>query len=335
MNNPGAFERFVSLLSALIAIIAALLSAVKWLSDGNPSGLVWLYKALPAIILSLEAAVVCSFLILAILATPKTSNANRELATASRAVVQFQQVWVYLWACWAVFWALLAAKQWIQLFTQPSDVVKHVLDGLFTLGSDAANLLNSLGLFICFVILFEITVQENGTDEDASVSGTSHHSVYKQAWTVGYAFIAVFIIAEGCSLLLISDGASSGALPAATAVQACNCPGTTVFKWITSLIGGTALALFVGRLESKYLGTPLSILALLYLYAVMQPAYNYFDQKNWYVDVFATAFLIAKFVMFFWVRAQIKNGRLLYYMTMLRPIVKDGKKDWDNFVRGL
>ena len=46
-----------------------------------------------------------------------------------------------------------------------------------------------------------------------------------------------------------------------------------VFSWFSGILSATAMALYVGRLDSKYLGTPSWVLVMLYIYASIQPLY--------------------------------------------------------------
>lgn len=94
------------------------------------------------------------------------------------------------------------------------------------------------------------------------------------------------------------------------------------FDTFYGLFAGTALALFVGRLESKLIGTSLPVVVLLYAYAILQLGYpfvsepdlKYAPQLLWFTSID----LLLQILLFWHVRTLIVNRSLTCYMLQFR-----------------
>jgi hypothetical protein len=89
------------------------------------------------------------------------------------------------------------------------------------------------------------------------------------------------------------------------------------FGFAESLFGGIAMAMLYSRLESRRLGAPPWLMALLFTYAVIQlpgnmPVVSTLDQIR--ASLLFTLYLIAKVLFYFYVRWLFNSGLLFYYI---------------------
>jgi hypothetical protein len=76
---------------------------------------------------------------------------------------------------------------------------------------------------------------------------------------------------------------------------------------------GIAMALFVGRLESKFIGAPLALIFALYCYAVMQASWGAFETSPILMVVMTTVALGLKGILYLMVFWLYDSGLLLHY----------------------
>lgn len=95
---------------------------------------------------------------------------------------------------------------------------------------------------------------------------------------------------------------------------------------INGIFGGVTMALLVGRLESKFIASPIWILALLYAYAVLQGTYSIVakfqndDTKQLAFVLIINAAFVLKLVFYWHIRNIITSGRLVQYMRSYRAL---------------
>ena len=98
----------------------------------------------------------------------------------------------------------------------------------------------------------------------------------------------------------------------------------SALHWIDALIAcgsGVVMALVVGRLGSKFIDPGTGVLAILYLYAVIQPLAIYFSEKPNARLYATTAALFLKaflWLVFYWT---FTDGKLWVYVTALRNLL--------------
>ena len=109
-----------------------------------------------------------------------------------------------------------------------------------------------------------------------------------------------------------------------------------LFMIVSGLAVGVALALLVGRFESKYIGTPPRILVFLYVYSVMQATYGLFNtdllKSEYAAHNFRTAIsiiaLALKVLLFAWVSWVMTQGRLTVYLENTSSLAKEIPGKW-------
>jgi hypothetical protein len=89
-------------------------------------------------------------------------------------------------------------------------------------------------------------------------------------------------------------------------------------NWLTGFAGGVALALVVGRLESKLINTPILLIVALYFYAVIQGAMGSFRGAEDVKHTLLSLALPLKCLLLVCVAWFTDSGKLFSYMTDVR-----------------
>jgi hypothetical protein len=217
---------------------------------------------------------------------PLVDPTNYDDAEAARL---FHRYWCGLFGTWVLlyvllFWARLGAP------VQPGLPRYGVTEALVQF---LANL-NTLFLVLCFVVLRD--PPSTAPDRPAGPRRV------REVRVIGGAMLAAVTLAE------------------------CACTWREwreqilYFRLIGGAAGGVALALLVGRLESKALSAPVLVIVLLYLYAVLQGAMTAIDNSP---DLEQAAFLLAlplKCVLFLFINWVLGSGRLMTYIRRVREL---------------
>src|ERR1700674_162939 len=98
-----------------------------------------------------------------------------------------------------------------------------------------------------------------------------------------------------------------------------SCHNLAIFRWLAAIAGGVAIAMFVGRLESRRFDAALWVISLLYFYAVAQTG-DLFENGQIFENVVFALLLILKLLLFFFVMWPLQSGRMLYYIFALSEI---------------
>lgn len=90
-----------------------------------------------------------------------------------------------------------------------------------------------------------------------------------------------------------------------------------IFDWTTALFGGVSMAMLYSRLESRKLGAPGWLVAILFAYAVLQGADTLPDvslPQKIIASLVFTGYLIAKVLFYFYVLWLLQSGLLLFFI---------------------
>jgi hypothetical protein len=176
---------------------------------------------------------------------------------------QFSFNWLLMWFAWLALYIWLFARA----FLPPSDFFDSV--------TDVFNILSGFAIWRCFFVLRLPSVNLPNTPENDPPRDRPYRQALKIAGTVGFV----------CACF----GPADRFLQLGHVGLAC-----------VGLYGGLALASLVGRLGSHYIGMPLWTLLLLYLYAMLQLFYSFFDILShlWMWVIFG-AVLVLKIVLGF------------------------------------
>lgn len=243
-------------------------------------------------------------------------------STATAAVVQFYFWWKFLWVSWLMLYlgmaALAVAGHW-----QGEKALSY--------GSLAITLLLNLNTFAMGALYLLMTNSTIPADASAGLTRSRPGTVRARSFLTslftlpqGQADTSVRVVCTGLTGFLLWG---SLALVLFTVLEAACAKFSggylIVFKWVSGIVAGLVFALFVGRLDSKPLDTPSWMLALLYLYAVIQPGYAAFDSLFGWL-VLTNLALYLKCLLFLHVSRRLESGAMLYYMYTIREFIEQG-----------
>ncbi len=239
---------------------------------------------------------------------PATAGeADPRLRLASQAAVDLRRYWGAVWTFWLFLYLGLAVTTAAGLMpvagATPGDATRWALVVL--------NLLQNGGtvlLLLCYEVMARPTLEDDLSRRQLLPT---------EAWL---AF----------ALLLSLMEAATAAFALAWQVQ-------QWFGWVSGFAQGTALALLVGRLDSKYIETPTPVVAALYLYAAIQGAWPVFRWHYELMLILTFAALVLKCLLFLLLSWLFESRIAVYYLARLRQLdagVGDDRREFLRRVRG-
>jgi DNA-binding winged helix-turn-helix (wHTH) protein len=220
----------------------------------------------------------------------------------------FRVCWQILLIIWVFLYALLAFK-----------TKDNYLLGLFT---TFFNNLNTLLLAICF---YTFNTLEKGIKELRESS----------FWIVGFVLIVLLALAEWVALH--NSSSIYGIIKPILGEEMMSAEDeiSWFFRVISGLGGAIALALFIGRLQSKFFNPAPKFTVIFYSYIAIQPLFVFFDDKSVKMQ-FVTAIVIhiavaLKYFLFLYLFWAFETGRLLFYLVRVRQTNIEVEEEWQNF----
>jgi DNA-binding winged helix-turn-helix (wHTH) protein/predicted small integral membrane protein len=210
--------------------------------------------------------------------------------------------WRSLLGLWVLLYLFLVVYFGVESL-QLSNILSASSDR-FTLNANLSatlfNYLNTLAIIYCFILLNK---QGQGADEE----------------NANYRYLILTTILCGLTIL--------GHLFFGHIKNVSN--GLDLF---TGIIAGTAMALFVGRLQSKFLGARPWLLIFLYSYTALQPLYFYLTTSavpDVLIVLLMNFYLILKCLLYLYMAWTFESTRLLFYLVEIREKHKDIESDWE------
>ena len=90
----------------------------------------------------------------------------------------------------------------------------------------------------------------------------------------------------------------------------------------SGVAGAIAMALLVGRLQSKFLGPRLWLLIVLYSYTAIQPLFLYLEKNDIWAVALIDFALILKCLLYLYTAWLFQSGDLLFYFARVRRIYR-------------
>jgi hypothetical protein len=223
------------------------------------------------------------------------------LPRAARAAKRFGDLWSYTWLCWAVVYFGFALSAQYQLWYPKAKL--WYTDPI----NDFLNNIQTIFFLMCYRELRYPTDEERRNPLFALLS------------------VPVFLVIVELVLLLPDNPAHSSLGE----------PLRVFLSWATGFAGGAAIALLVGRLESKFIDPPSWLTYLLYVYAAIQGAHIVLN-KDLYATLVLTSFaFFSKVVFFLFIAWILQSGVLLYYFTEIKRIHLDAPTERRTFLARL
>jgi hypothetical protein len=199
--------------------------------------------------------------------------------------------------CWIFLWATWFFLYLVWWAAPPSQTQAI---NIFTVVGDTLNMLTASAFFLCYYVM------------------TRHTAPPPK---IGFLTLAFFTTA-GFMLIGLVGLLYQGQPPSVL----------DPFHWLSGLVSGIAMALFVGRLESGLMRiTPILIVAY-YAYAIIQFSYPALPKEPW-VFLFMTSFALVLKILLFWeLRKILSDGTIYWYMLEYRKDLEVGKVDKQQFL---
>jgi Serine/threonine protein kinase len=216
-----------------------------------------------------------------------------------------------------IFVGLLFA--WFSLYLCALWMLHYEWDFLTALFTQTNNL-NTLCIWLCFRILNEPITTENKSQDDKGI-------VIKESLK-GQIGLLITLFVLMAFWFILEHSFAANFTDRAELVH-------KISKLISGSFGGVAMALFVGRFQSKFLKSPDWLIITLYLYTVIQTLFIFFGDKSvegegWTaLIIHAALFLKCLLILYmFWL---FQSGRLLFYLVRVRRASTQVDSEWQNF----
>ncbi|MGA9768727.1 MAG: hypothetical protein WBV94_06795 [Blastocatellia bacterium] len=275
------------------------------------------YWLMPSL-LGFQAIAIVTFLVL----IPEPLTNTKLAERASKAAQQFRQAWNRLWFFWLILYVGLAAHElwviktagsigWFVSKGHLNTMVRLYPTGwpLSLVGINLLNNLQTMALFMCYLVVSRKTVE-------------AHEDKSPLPWLKG---VAVLIIITGVEVFLT--------MVVKMPIDSSPVGAPELFRWLSGLGAGVALALLIGRLDSIFIGLHTWVVGLIYFYAVIQPGWEAFPEKPEVKLILINLALFLKILFFLLIYWLFKSGVLLFYLHSLGQIDKDIISERRDFLR--
>lgn len=213
----------------------------------------------------------------------------------SRALKQYAHYWRWLLLSWIAMYVFLAALGFkgldlTNLIADP-DPANQSLGIRLSLFNTLLNNWNTGMLLLCFYVLNK---QMKDETERRSLVDTPF---------IGFAFFLLIVLATVFELMSVANIRKGASLT-------------------SGIAGAIAMALLVGRLQSKFLGPRLWLLIALYSYTAIQPLFLYLEKNDEWAVVLINFALILKCLLYLYTAWLFQSGDLLFYFARVRRIYR-------------
>jgi hypothetical protein len=199
------------------------------------------------------------------------------------------------WRCWVFLWA-----SWLCLYVswlaEQYYSLSHVLADLFNMTSNAA-------LILCYLVMTLRTWPPR---------------------KFGFYQLVIWIISACAAVSLFEFLVARHSLELQEG-----------FHWLQGLVSGVALALLVGRLDSKLINTQRLRIVALYAYAVLQFAYPGLYEKSSVLLAMTSAALFLKILLFWQISGLLSSRTIYWYMYEYRRIYDESVQEKTQFLEEL
>lgn len=225
------------------------------------------------------------------------------LRQAAAAAVDFRRFWGAVWTFWLFLYLALGAASLLGLLPIVDDTPGLAVRWL----SVALNLIQN-GATVMLLLGYEVLARPT-VEADLS----RKQVLPMEAW-----------LAFALLLPLLEAGVLGWGL--AWQLQ-------QYFGWVSGFAQGTALALVVGRLDSKYLEPPALVIAALYAYAAIQGAWPAFQAHHELMLVLTFFALVLKCLLFLFVAWLFESHVLLFYLERVRQLDQNVRREREEYLR--
>jgi hypothetical protein len=240
---------------------------------------------------------------------PRTDQSISRRAAA--ATEQFIEAWEKLWLCWVLLYLVFCARETCAVVA-PSAAESP----FWSCGLNLANNLQTMVLVMVYLVISKSTVDTNRSNS-------------KLPWTRGIALLAL------ASVLHLLATVAAVYVPATSTLRPIVDFAVKCIPWASAIASGLAMALVVGRLDSKFADPPTWAVTLLYLYALIQVLWERFGQDPVVETVVISAALMLKCLLFLIVAWMLQSGVLFFYLDRLAYLITNVESERTEYLRKL
>jgi len=242
-------------------------------------------------------------LLLLLLFLPSARIERSQYPRSSRAVGQFVNCWWLTWVFWLALYTLFAVKALLSVWRSPVQTLAMPITAIL---ENLLSNLPALAIVLCYIVLAAPHSQDRSEPPPLP-------------WARWLAVVLALTVLE---IILTVVPATSGS-------------AHVVFRWISAFGSGVAMALLVGRFDSKLIDPPQWLIFLFYVYAVIQAGFAEFPEHPNLAVVLINVALIIKLLLYGFVFWLFDSGVLLFYFERARTMDKYVPGEREQFVRGL
>lgn len=236
---------------------------------------------------------------------------------ASERLASFRLDWIVLWIGIFCFYAVLSLKAASRVFPGPVMNSASAIDRYWFFVQNLVMNFSATYFLFCYLNLAEPSgPHEHDMQLAPNIRLLAINEKRRYIWLL---FVTLTFANMLCTLGL---SAYHGA--------------RVTFMIICGVASGVGLALLTGRFESRYINAPRFVLAALYVYAVNQSLYGFYDVRISGTEgelrpYISLLLLPLKLILFAFVSWLMKNGGLLFYLTQVPDMDIKIKDEWEQF----
>jgi DNA-binding winged helix-turn-helix (wHTH) protein len=181
----------------------------------------------------------------------KPEDLKQAIKVAKRFQSHYELYWRFAWSAWAFVYLLILM----------TDIYKQIKgEPLVFIVKDGFNNISTVSIILCYIILYKPIVAEKTKLNDSDALWSNRIEI------AGLVCVAVPLVLEYIILVSLTYSNISNKEIALLYVE-------HGFSLISGILAGIAIALYVGRLQSRYFNPPLWLIILLFSYTAVQPFY--------------------------------------------------------------
>lgn len=276
----------------------------------------------------------------------KVEDWTRARGIAEDALKDYRGSFVFLLVAWFILYSVALLRPFVE---------EHFITSLFT----QANNFNTLCIWSCFRILNEPITTENRAENS---EGIVIRALKAQTVTILIIFLLMFLwfsLEAGLTKSFADQAKSLGEQAKSLADQAAALRGQAGSlgervknihqgsKLLSGICGGVAMALFVGRFQSKFVKSPGNstdestskstdwVIVIFYLYTVIQTLFIFYGDESvegkWWAAAVMQSALYLKCLLILYMFWLFQTGRLLFYLVRVRRASDQVDSEWLKF----
>jgi DNA-binding winged helix-turn-helix (wHTH) protein len=217
-----------------------------------------------------------------------------------KALKQYANYWRWLLLSWLSLYVFLAVIGFkgldVSTLIANADVEIQLLGIRLSLFNTLLNNWNTGMLFLCFYVL------------NKQMKDESERRNFADTPFIGFAFFLLIVLTTVFEFMSVAN-ISKSFIPKGASLA-------------SGIAGAIAMALLVGRLQSKFLGPRLWLLIVLYSYTAIQPLFLYLEKNDIWAVVLIDFALILKCLLYLYTAWLFQSGDLLFYFARVRRIYR-------------